>query len=108
VVSVAAPYPRARKLYLHDADICFVLFGIVEIFGFSGYVAAVVFGAVLGNIEAFMECLGCAAIGYLFDCAFSIVLTSALSFLIERMVLAKFYAALFRNFGRVSPVSLAS
>jgi NhaP-type Na+/H+ or K+/H+ antiporter len=31
----------------------FVLFGIVEIFGFSGYVAAVVFGAVLGNIEAF-------------------------------------------------------
>jgi NhaP-type Na+/H+ or K+/H+ antiporter len=31
----------------------FVLFGVVEIFGFSGYVAAVVFGAVLGNIEAF-------------------------------------------------------
>lgn len=31
----------------------FVLFGIVEIFGFSGYVAAVVFGAVLGNIEVF-------------------------------------------------------
>ena len=31
----------------------FVLFGIVEILGFSGYVTAVVFGAVLGNIEAF-------------------------------------------------------
>lgn len=31
----------------------FVLFGVVEIFGFSGYVAAVVFGAVLGNIEVF-------------------------------------------------------
>ena len=31
----------------------FVLFGLVEIFGFSGYVAAVVFGAVLGNIEVF-------------------------------------------------------
>ncbi len=31
----------------------FVLFGIVELFGFSGYVAAVVFGAVLGNIEVF-------------------------------------------------------
>jgi NhaP-type Na+/H+ or K+/H+ antiporter len=31
----------------------FVLFGIVELLGFSGYVAAVVFGAVLGNIEAF-------------------------------------------------------
>lgn len=31
----------------------FVLFGIVEIFGFSGYIAAVVFGAVLGNIEVF-------------------------------------------------------
>lgn len=31
----------------------FVLFGIVEIFGFSGYVAAVVFGAVLGNMEVF-------------------------------------------------------
>jgi NhaP-type Na+/H+ or K+/H+ antiporter len=30
-----------------------VLFGVVEIFGFSGYVAAVVFGAVLGNIEVF-------------------------------------------------------
>ena len=30
----------------------FVLFGVVEILGFSGYVAAVVFGAVLGNIEA--------------------------------------------------------
>ncbi|HEY1947865.1 MAG TPA: cation:proton antiporter, partial [Bryobacteraceae bacterium] len=31
----------------------FVLFGIVELFGFSGYVAAVVFGAVLGNMEVF-------------------------------------------------------
>lgn len=31
----------------------FVLFGVVEIFGFSGYVAAAVFGAVLGNIEVF-------------------------------------------------------
>jgi NhaP-type Na+/H+ or K+/H+ antiporter len=31
----------------------FVLFGTVELLGFSGYVAAVVFGAVLGNIEAF-------------------------------------------------------
>ncbi len=31
----------------------FVLFGVVELLGFSGYVAAVVFGAVLGNIEAF-------------------------------------------------------
>ncbi len=31
----------------------FVLFGIVELIGFSGYVAAVVFGAVLGNIEVF-------------------------------------------------------
>ncbi len=31
----------------------FVLFGIVEILGFSGYVAAVVFGAVLGNMEVF-------------------------------------------------------
>lgn len=31
----------------------FVLFGIVELLGFSGYVAAVVFGAVLGNIETF-------------------------------------------------------
>jgi NhaP-type Na+/H+ or K+/H+ antiporter len=31
----------------------FVLFGIVEILGFSGYVAAVVFGAVLGNMESF-------------------------------------------------------
>jgi NhaP-type Na+/H+ or K+/H+ antiporter len=31
----------------------FVLFGVVEIFGFSGYVAAVVFGAVLGNMEVF-------------------------------------------------------
>ena len=31
----------------------FVLFGIVELLGFSGYVAAVVFGAVLGNIEVF-------------------------------------------------------
>lgn len=30
-----------------------MLFGIVEIFGFSGYVAAVVFGAVLVNIEVF-------------------------------------------------------
>jgi potassium/hydrogen antiporter len=31
----------------------FVLFGTIELLGFSGYVAAVVFGAVLGNIEAF-------------------------------------------------------
>jgi len=31
----------------------FVLFGVVELLGFSGYVAAVVFGAVLGNIETF-------------------------------------------------------
>ena len=31
----------------------FVLFGLVELLGFSGYVAAVVFGAVLGNIEVF-------------------------------------------------------
>ena len=31
----------------------FVLFGVVEILGFSGYVAAAVFGAVLGNIEVF-------------------------------------------------------
>lgn len=31
----------------------FVLFGVIELLGFSGYVAAVVFGAVLGNIEAF-------------------------------------------------------
>jgi len=31
----------------------FVLFGIIEIAGFSGYVAAVVFGAVLGNMETF-------------------------------------------------------
>jgi NhaP-type Na+/H+ or K+/H+ antiporter len=31
----------------------FVLFGVVELLGFSGYVAAGVFGAVLGNIEAF-------------------------------------------------------
>jgi len=31
----------------------FVLFGVVEMFGFSGYVAAVVFGAVLGNMEVF-------------------------------------------------------
>lgn len=31
----------------------FVLFGIIEILGFSGYVAAVVFGAVLGNMESF-------------------------------------------------------
>jgi NhaP-type Na+/H+ or K+/H+ antiporter len=31
----------------------FVLFGVVELLGFSGYVAAAVFGAVLGNIEAF-------------------------------------------------------
>jgi uncharacterized membrane protein len=38
----------------------------------------------------------------------SIVLTSALSFLIERTVLAKLYAVLFRNFGRASPVSSAS
>src|SRR5581483_4214282 len=31
----------------------FVLFGVVELLGFSGYVAAVAFGGVLGNIEAF-------------------------------------------------------
>ena len=31
----------------------FVLFGLVELIGFSGYVAAAVFGAVLGNIEVF-------------------------------------------------------
>lgn len=31
----------------------FVLFGLVELLGFSGYVAAVAFGAVLGNIEVF-------------------------------------------------------
>ena len=31
----------------------FVLFGIIETLGFSGYVAAVVFGAVLGNMETF-------------------------------------------------------
>lgn len=31
----------------------FVLFGVVELLGFSGYVAAAVFGAVLGNIEVF-------------------------------------------------------
>ncbi len=31
----------------------FVLFGVIEIIGFSGYVAAVVFGAVLGNMETF-------------------------------------------------------
>ncbi|HEX3684404.1 MAG TPA: cation:proton antiporter [Bryobacteraceae bacterium] len=31
----------------------FVLFGVVELLHFSGYVAAVVFGAVLGNIEVF-------------------------------------------------------
>jgi NhaP-type Na+/H+ or K+/H+ antiporter len=31
----------------------FGLFGIIEILGFSGYVAAVVFGAVLGNMESF-------------------------------------------------------
>jgi NhaP-type Na+/H+ or K+/H+ antiporter len=31
----------------------FVLFGSVELLGFSGYVAAAVFGAVLGNIRAF-------------------------------------------------------
>jgi potassium/hydrogen antiporter len=31
----------------------FVLFGLVELLGFSGYVAAAVFGAVLGNIQAF-------------------------------------------------------
>lgn len=30
----------------------FVLFGIVQLLGYSGYVAAVVFGAVLGNIES--------------------------------------------------------
>jgi potassium/hydrogen antiporter len=31
----------------------FVLFGVLELLGFSGYVAAVAFGAVLGNIEVF-------------------------------------------------------
>ena len=31
----------------------FVLFGVVELLGFSGYVAAVVFGGVLGNMESF-------------------------------------------------------
>lgn len=31
----------------------FVLFGVIEIIGFSGYVGAVVFGAVLGNMETF-------------------------------------------------------
>ncbi len=31
----------------------FVLFGIVELLGYSGYVAAAVFGAVLGNVELF-------------------------------------------------------
>lgn len=31
----------------------FVLFGVVELLGYSGYIAAVVFGAVLGNIESF-------------------------------------------------------
>ena len=31
----------------------FLLFGIVELLGYSGYVAAAVFGAVLGNIEVF-------------------------------------------------------
>ncbi|MBV9155248.1 MAG: cation:proton antiporter, partial [Acidobacteriaceae bacterium] len=31
----------------------FVLFGIVELLGFSGYVAAAIFGAVLGNMEVF-------------------------------------------------------
>jgi len=193
----------------------FVLFGIVEIFGFSGYVAAVVFGAVLGNIEVFhgvawmrrylpseaitlndqernflgevgfllktfffvyvgvsirftdlplvyagtaltmlifliripaawlglartvpvrdaslaaiMSPKGLAAVvlasmpleqqipeGHMLQSVtysivfLSIVLTSALSFLIERTVLAKLYAVLFRNFGRASPVSSAS
>jgi NhaP-type Na+/H+ or K+/H+ antiporter len=31
----------------------FVLYGVVDLLGFSGYVAAAVFGAVLGNIEVF-------------------------------------------------------
>lgn len=31
----------------------FVLFGVVELLGFSGYIAAVAFGAALGNIETF-------------------------------------------------------
>jgi cell volume regulation protein A len=31
----------------------FVLFGVLELLGFSGYVGAVAFGAVLGNIEVF-------------------------------------------------------
>jgi cell volume regulation protein A len=31
----------------------FVLFGIVELLGYSGYIAALAFGATLGNIEAF-------------------------------------------------------
>jgi potassium/hydrogen antiporter len=190
----------------------FVLFGIVEIFGFSGYVAAVVFGAVLGNIEVFhgiawlrrylpseaitlndqernflgeavfllktfffvyvgvsirltdlplvysataltalifliripatwlglartvpvrdaslaaiMSPKGLAAVvlasmpleqgipeGHMLQSVtysivfLSIVLTSALSFLVERTALAKFYAVLFRNFGRASPVT---
>lgn len=33
----------------------FVLFGVVELLGFSGYVAAAAFGAVLGNIEVFQR-----------------------------------------------------
>jgi cell volume regulation protein A len=33
----------------------FVLFGVVELLGFSGYIAAVTFGAVLGNIETFQR-----------------------------------------------------
>jgi NhaP-type Na+/H+ or K+/H+ antiporter len=33
----------------------FVLFGIVELLGYSGYVAAAVFGAVLGNMEVFQN-----------------------------------------------------
>jgi cell volume regulation protein A len=31
----------------------FVLFGVVELLGYSGYIAALAFGATLGNIEAF-------------------------------------------------------
>jgi NhaP-type Na+/H+ or K+/H+ antiporter len=33
----------------------FVLFGVVELLGFSGYIAAAAFGAVLGNIESFQK-----------------------------------------------------
>jgi NhaP-type Na+/H+ or K+/H+ antiporter len=33
----------------------FVLFGVVELLGFSGYIASMTFGAVLGNIETFQK-----------------------------------------------------